>query len=97
MLRLGSDARPARAPRAVFGVSSGIGARMTPRRPSCAARSLIAGVLIVVGLVWIGQGLGIIRGASVMTDDVTWAVIGAVLVVAGVVVAATVVRSRPQA
>ena len=61
------------------------------------ARTLIAGVLIVVGLVWMGQGLGIIRGASAMTDDVTWAVIGAVLLVVGVVVAATVVRSRPKA
>ena len=32
-----------------------------------------------------------------MTDDLTWAVIGAVLVVVGVVVAATAVRNRPEA
>jgi predicted membrane protein len=60
-------------------------------------RTLIAGVLIVVGLVWIGQGLGIIRGSGFMTDDVTWAIVGAVLLAVGVVVAATVVRSRPRA
>ena len=38
------------------------------------ARSLIAGVLILVGLVWIGQGTGIIRGSGFMTDDLKWAV-----------------------
>ena len=61
------------------------------------ARTLIAGVLIVIGLVWIGQGTGIIRGSGFMTDDITWAVIGAALVVVGIVVAATAVRSRPKA
>jgi hypothetical protein len=61
------------------------------------ARTLIAGVLILVGLVWIGQGTGVIRSGGFMTDDVTWAIIGVVLVVAGVAVAATVVRSRPKA
>ncbi len=61
------------------------------------ARTLIAGVLIVVGLVWIGQGTGIIRGSGFMTDDITWAIVGAVLLAVGVVVAATVVRSRPRA
>ena len=37
-------------------------------------------VLLLVGLVWIGQGLGLLRGSSFMVDDVRWAVIGAVLV-----------------
>ncbi len=61
------------------------------------ARSLIAGVLILVGLVWIGQGTGIIRGSGFMTDDLKWAVIGAVLLVIGIVVAVTAVRNRPAA
>ncbi len=61
------------------------------------ARSLIAGVLILVGLVWIGQGTGIIRGSGFMTDDVKWAVIGAVLLVIGIVVAVMAVRNRPAA
>ena len=61
------------------------------------ARSLIAGVLILVGLVWIGQGTGIVRGSGFMTNDLKWAVIGAVLLVVGIVVAVTAVRNRPPA
>ena len=37
----------------------------------------------LVGAVWIGQGLGLIRGQGFMDDDVRWAVIGAVLLVVG--------------
>ena len=45
---------------------------------------LIAGALLaLVGLVWIGQGLGLLRGSSFMVDDIRWAIIGAVAVVAG--------------
>jgi len=61
------------------------------------ARSLIAGVLILVGLVWIGQGTGIIAGTGFMTNDLKWAVIGAVLLVIGIIVAVTAVRNRPAA
>ena len=38
----------------------------------------------LVGVVWIGQGLGLIRGSSFMTDDVRWAVTGAVLIVVAI-------------
>lgn len=38
----------------------------------------------LVGIVWIGQGLGIIRGSGFMTDDLRWAAIGAVMVVIAV-------------
>jgi hypothetical protein len=61
------------------------------------ARTLIAGVLILVGLVWIGQGTGIIRGSGFMTDDIKWAVVGAVLLGLGVIVAVTTIRNRPRA
>jgi hypothetical protein len=50
----------------------------------------IAAVLVVlVGLVFVGQGLGLIRGRSFMVDDLRWTVIGLVMVVgaAGVVLA----------
>ena len=48
--------------------------------------------MVLAGLVWIGQGLGILTaGRSFMIGDPTWAVIGAVFVVAGV---AVVVRER---
>ena len=47
---------------------------------------LIAGALLaLVGLVWIDQGLGLLRGSSFMVDDIRWAIIGAVAVVAGAV------------
>jgi hypothetical protein len=39
----------------------------------------------LVGAVWIGQGLGFIRGSSFMIDDLRWAAIGAVMVVVAVV------------
>ena len=60
-------------------------------------RWIIAAVLVVIGLVWIGQGSGVIRGSGFMTDDVRWAIVGAVLVVVGVVVGWTAVRARPRA
>jgi hypothetical protein len=59
-------------------------------------RWIIAAVLVVIGLVWIGQGSGVIRGSGFMTDDVRWAIIGAVLIVVGVVVGWTAVRARPR-
>jgi hypothetical protein len=40
-------------------------------------------VLIVVGVVWFFQGIGVIEG-SFMTGEALWAVIGTVCVVAGV-------------
>ena len=47
---------------------------------------LIIGVLLVlIGAVWILQGVGLVKG-SFMTGEAVWAVIGAVCVVIGVVV-----------
>ena len=46
------------------------------------AATLIVAVLAgLLGLIFMGQGLGIITGGSVMVGDRTWAVIGAVVVV----------------
>ena len=41
--------------------------------------------------------MGLFHGSGFMDDDRIWAVIGAVLIVAGVVVGWTAVRARPQA
>ena len=47
---------------------------------------LIAGVLLLlVGLVWVGQGLGLLRGSSFMVDDTRWALAVAAAVVIGAV------------
>lgn len=50
-------------------------------------RGIVAILLVAVGLVWIGQGLGLIRGQSFMVDDVRWAWIGGVFVLLGIGVA----------
>ena len=43
----------------------------------------VAVLMVLIGLTFMGQGLGIITGGSVMVGDRTWAVIGAVMVLAG--------------
>lgn len=58
------------------------------RRPSGRRRSplrlALAVAMVLVGLIWMGQGLGILTaGRSFMIGDPTWAVIGAVFVVVG--------------
>jgi glucose dehydrogenase len=59
-------------------------------RPS---RLVLAALFALVGLVWIGQGIGVI-GGSVMTGSPFWAVVGAVLIVIAV---AFVVLERRRA
>lgn len=46
-------------------------------------RLVLAALLGLVGIVWIGQGLGLVPG-SFMTGDPFWAVMGAALVVGAV-------------
>ena len=49
-----------------------------------------------VGLIWIGQGTGLIRGSGFMTDDLRWAAIGVLLVIAAVVFGIIERRRRPN-
>jgi glucose dehydrogenase len=59
------------------------------RRPSL----ILAVLLALVGLVWLGQGTGLI-GGSVMSGSSFWAIVGLVLlVVAGILVAREVRRA----
>jgi len=60
-------------------------------------RWIIAAILVVVGAVWIGQGLGLIRGSSFMIDDIRWAIIGAGALVVGFAIGWTAFRSRGAA
>ena len=57
------------------------------------SRIVIAVVLGLVGLVWMAQGLGILGGGA-MSGSVFWAVVGAALLAAGVVVATLEARRR---
>jgi hypothetical protein len=57
---------------------------------------LVIGVLLVlVGIVWVGQGVGIIEG-SFMTGEAVWAVIGAVCLVLGAMLLVTTLRASPR-
>jgi peptidoglycan/LPS O-acetylase OafA/YrhL len=47
-------------------------------------RRVLGALLVLVGLVWIGQGTTLIQGSS-MTGSTFWAVTGAVCFVAGLV------------
>lgn len=54
---------------------------------------MLAVLLVLVGLVWIGQGLGYIKG-SFMTGDTKWFVIGIAMVIVGAGLGAGALRSR---
>ena len=57
---------------------------------------LVAGVLLLlVGLVWIGQGLGLLRGSSFMVDDVRWAAAGLVALGIGIALVVSLRRRSP--
>jgi uncharacterized membrane protein len=45
-------------------------------------RLILAAVMLLVGLVWIGQGIGLIPG-SAMSGQSFWAIVGVVLCIAG--------------
>ena len=48
------------------------------------ARRVVGAILVLTGLVWIGQGTTLIQGWS-MTGSTFWAVMGAICFVAGLV------------
>jgi hypothetical protein len=52
-------------------------------------------LLALVGLVWIGQGVGLLRGSSFMVDDIRWATAGLVAMVVGALVAVSGRRPSP--
>ena len=69
-----------------------IAAKETAVRPS---RLVLAALFALVGLVWIGQGVGLL-GGSVMTGSAFWAVVGVVLLVVAVLIL-VIERRRPKA
>lgn len=61
-------------------------------------RMLTATLLIAVGLVWVGQGIGLLRGSSFMVGDSRWAIAGLAAIIGGAILAVSVWRSsRPRA
>ena len=55
----------------------------------------IAGLMVLVGALWTGQGLGWIGGSS-MTGDDTWAIIGPITAGLGVALAITIVGNARE-
>jgi hypothetical protein len=70
---------------------------MTPRYQM--RGRMITGVsLVVVGVIWIGQGLGLLRGSSFMVDEPFWAAAGTLFAAFGLMLAFSAWRgSRPDA
>lgn len=51
--------------------------------------------LLVVGCIWIAQGLGLLAGTSFMVGDQRWALAGAALIGIGLVLAVSARSRRP--
>jgi hypothetical protein len=58
------------------------------------ARTILAIILVAIGLVWVGQGSGLLAGTGFMVGDGRWALIGAVAVVAGLALGWLELRRR---
>ncbi len=54
---------------------------------------ILGGLMVVVGGIWLLQGVGILPG-SFMTGQTFWAVVGALVLVAGTVLCSAGVRAR---
>lgn len=52
--------------------------------------------LAAIGLVWVGQGLGIFGGSSFMVGDTRWAIAGVGLLAGGVMLGWLALRNRHQ-
>jgi hypothetical protein len=61
------------------------------------SRTILAIILVAIGLVWIGQGTGVLKGTGFMVGDMKWAVIGAAAAVAGIALGWLELRRRRQA
>ena len=56
---------------------------------------ILSAVLVIVGAIFIGQGLGMLQGRSFMVGDRSWAVIGTALVIARAVLVWRFGRASP--
>jgi hypothetical protein len=59
------------------------------------AATVVGVILVLVGLLWIGQGFGLVKG-SFMTGNMVWAWIGIAVALAGAVVAVLGIRRPAQ-
>jgi uncharacterized membrane protein len=57
-------------------------------------RGIVGALLILLGLIWTLQGLGVIQSKSVMTGETIWAIIGPIMAIIGVYLVAQATRAR---
>jgi hypothetical protein len=46
-------------------------------------KGIVGTILMLIGLVWVGQGTGLIQNSPLMSGNPTWAVIGLVVLLVG--------------
>jgi len=51
-------------------------------------------LMVLVGLIWTLQGLGVLQSSSRMTGVTLWAIIGPVVAILGAYLAARAIRAR---
>lgn len=57
-------------------------------------RTILAIILVALGLVWVGQGTGLLAGRSFMVGDPRWTAIGAVCIAVGIALGWLEIRRR---
>ncbi len=57
------------------------------------SRIIVAAVMVLIGLGWVGQGSGMLPGTA-MSGSPFWAAVGVILVIGGVVIGAREVARR---
>jgi hypothetical protein len=56
-------------------------------------RAGLGALLVLVGLIWTLQGLGVLKSSSPMTGVTLWAIVGPIVAVTGVVLVARAARA----
>ncbi len=55
---------------------------------------IAAALLVIPGVVFVGQGLGLLRSSSLMVEDMRWTWIGAAMVIVGLALGPILARRR---
>jgi hypothetical protein len=56
---------------------------------------VLGGILVVIGLIWFFQGIGVL-GGSVMSGVALWAVVGPIVALGGALLIVRAQRSKPE-
>ena len=59
-------------------------------------RWIAATGLAAIGMIWIGQGFGLLRGSSFMVDDRRWAIAGGLFILGAIGLGWSALRRRSR-